>query len=141
MWWENTESRTMRILVCGGRDFINWKLLCGELDDRLVSTTQEECEKFHIIQGGATGADFLAKVWAYDSFPYSFESRHTEFIADWKKHGSQAGPIRNQQMIDEGKPDLVVAFPTPKSKGTWDMIRRAEKAGIETIVVKHEQNS
>jgi len=32
-------------------------------------------------------------------------------------------------MIDEGKPDLVLAF--PGGRGTDDMVRRAEKAGIE----------
>ena len=27
-------------------------------------------------------------------------------------------------------PDVVYAFPSPDSKGTWDMIRRAVKAGV-----------
>ena len=34
------------------------------------------------------------------------------------------------------KPDLVVAFPGPESVGTWDMIRRAEKAGVEVIIIE-----
>lgn len=46
-----------------------------------------------------------------------------------------AGGIRNKQMLNEGKPDLVIAFPTENSKGTWDMVRRAKRAGIETVVV------
>jgi hypothetical protein len=33
------------------------------------------------------------------------------YVAQWKKHGRAAGPIRNQRMLDKGKPDLVVAFP------------------------------
>ena len=36
-------------------------------------------------------------------------------------------------MLDEGKPDLVVAF--PGGKGTADMTRRAREAGIEAIEV------
>jgi hypothetical protein len=32
-------------------------------------------------------------------------------------------------MIDGGKPDLVITF--PGGRGTADMVRRAEKAGIE----------
>jgi hypothetical protein len=58
------------------------------------------------------------------------------FYADWDKHGRAAGPIRNQQMLDEGKPDLVVAFLLPQGSGTLDMIRRTEKAGIEVRVIE-----
>ena len=36
-------------------------------------------------------------------------------------------------MLDEGKPDLVIAF--PGGKGTADMARRAREAGIEVIEV------
>lgn len=53
------------------------------------------------------------------------------FPADWRKYGKSAGPLRNQQMIDEGKPDLVVAF--PGGTGTADMVRRAKAAGIRVI--------
>ena len=121
----------MRILVCGGRDFDNYKLLRDTLDEHSCFMTN----KCVIISGKARGADTLGEKWAEENYlevdPYP---------ANWAKYGSKAGPIRNQQMIDEGKPDLVVAFPTPRSKGTWDMIRRAEKHGIRTIVVKHEPN-
>ena len=44
------------------------------------------------------------------------------------------GHIRNQQMIDEGKPDLVVAF--KGGTGTADMVRRAKKHNIKVIEVK-----
>ena len=44
------------------------------------------------------------------------------------------GHIRNQQMIDEGKPDLVVAF--KGGTGTADMTRRAKKHNIKVIEVK-----
>jgi hypothetical protein len=36
-------------------------------------------------------------------------------------------------MIDEGKPDLVVAF--PGGRGTADMVKRAKKANVEVIEV------
>ena len=39
-----------------------------------------------------------------------------------------------QQMIDEGKPDLVVAF--KGGTGTADMVRRAKKHNIKVIEVK-----
>jgi hypothetical protein len=53
-----------------------------------------------------------------------------------KKHGRAARPIRNQRMLDEGKPDLVVAF--PGGRGTTDMIRRAERAGVPVRQVQQD---
>jgi hypothetical protein len=53
------------------------------------------------------------------------------FSADWDKLGAAAGPVRNQKMLVEGRPDLVVAF--PGGKGTADMVRRSERAGISAF--------
>lgn len=84
----------------------------------------------HIIAGGAKGADTSAIYWAViNGCPF------TEYPADWDKHGKAAGPIRNQQMLDEAKPDLVVAFLVPNSRGTKDMIARAEKARVPVTVI------
>ena len=55
--------------------------------------------------------------------------------ADWKKHGRAAGPIRNQQMLDEGKADVVVALWDGKSRGTLDMIQRATEAGVPVRIL------
>jgi len=54
------------------------------------------------------------------------------FPADWEKYGRAAGPIRNKQMIMEGKPDLVVAFHNniSKSRGTKNMVTQARRHGI-----------
>ena len=48
--------------------------------------------------------------------------------ADWKRYGRGAGPARNQAMLVEFNPQLLVAF--PGGKGTADMVRRAQKAGV-----------
>ena len=82
-----------------------------------------------IIHGAAKGADSLASEWAALN-----EVKEEVFPADWKTHGRAAGPIRNQQMLDEGKPDLVIAF--PGGRGTADMVKRARKAGIEVMEVE-----
>jgi ABC-type sugar transport system substrate-binding protein len=75
-----------------------------------------------LINGGCHGADQLARNWAK-----KFGVTQETYPADWSK-GRIAGPIRNQEMIDRGKPDLVIAF--PGGKGTADMVRRAREAGI-----------
>jgi len=62
------------------------------------------------------------------------------YAAEWYRFGKAAGPIRNQQMLDEGKPDLVVAFHNnlSRSRGTRDMINRAKKALIPVQVIESD---
>ena len=127
-----------RILVCGGRDFSDYDRLRSELyyqcDGRGWNYPLDDfgntLPNVVIIHGGAKGADELADEWAIVNW-----TGLEVYEANWDKYKNAAGPIRNQQMLDEGKPDLVIAFPTKKSKGTYDMIRRAEKAGIEVVVI------
>jgi hypothetical protein len=116
----------VRILICGSRDFNDFLKLSNTLDEYLNQNPI-------IISGGADGADALAVDYARMNY-----LRYLEFPANWPVYKKSAGPIRNQQMLDEGKPHLVIAFPLDGSVGTWDMVRRAEKAGIKTIVVKEE---
>jgi hypothetical protein len=99
----------MRVLVCGGRDYSaagDFKKWMDALHKLHPFTT--------VIHGAATGADSLA------------------FPALWKKHGKSAGPIRNAQMLDEGKPDYVLAF--PGGPGTANMIKQAKQRGIPVIM-------
>jgi hypothetical protein len=110
----------MRVLVCGGRDFDD----CDKLNIMLRSLWLS-CSDV-IIHGAAPGADTLAGQWAHDrGIPVE------AFPADWEKHGRAAGPIRNQQMLAEGKPDLVVAF--PGHRGTANMVRQAREAGVRVL--------
>jgi predicted Rossmann-fold nucleotide-binding protein len=116
----------MRVLVCGGRDYADSAAVYGVLDG-----LHRKHRLTAVIQGGASGADALAMNWALNSEVDSFT-----YEADWKTHGKAAGPKRNQQMIDEGKPDMVVAF--PGGRGTADMTRRAMAAGLPLIEVSHD---
>jgi hypothetical protein len=119
----NKQGNEMRVLVCGGRDFSDCKAVFDALDD-LARHEVVDC----IIEGDARGADRIAGAWA--------KRRRVDlrlFPADWNKHGRAAGPIRNQQMIDKGKPDFVLAF--PGGAGTADMVRRAKAAGLPVAEV------
>ena len=114
----------MRVLVCGGRNYNNEEVLFRVLDgyhelDYFIDT---------ILQGGATGADALAAKWA-TSRGVTCEV----YFPDWKKFGPSAGPKRNQRMIDQGNPGVVIAF--PGGRGTADMVRRAKRANIEVIEI------
>lgn len=112
----------MRVLVCGGRDYDDIQHVYIVLDS-IHAETAITC----IIEGGAKGADYLACRWSAARHLHE----HAKFNADWSLHGKAAGPLRNQKMLDEGRPDLVVAF--PGGSGTADMVRRAKAAGIRTI--------
>lgn len=125
-----------RILVCGGRNYADW-LSFRNIMEKIASEKFKRSEpdeygnylyEVTIISGAAKGADQMAIDWAVINW-CNFEEYH----ALWHIYGNKAGPIRNQQMIDEGKPDLVIAF--PGGVGTKDMVRRSKKAGIEVICV------
>lgn len=112
-----------RVLVCGSRDWTD-KFVISYL---LIFYDS-------VIHGGCRGADQLAGEAAAElGIPVQV------FPAAWDKYGKAAGPIRNQQMLDEGKPTKVVAFhdDLENSKGTMDMIRRAHRAGISVGVCTH----
>ena len=113
----------MRLLVCGGRDYSNATRLYQALD-AIVEGKEVEC----VVEGDAKGADRLAGRWAIDR-----GLTLIKFPADWDTYGKSAGPIRNRQMLKEGKPDLVVAF--PGGSGTDHMVRTSMKAGVPVIRV------
>ena len=113
----------LRIIVCGGRHYGDCNRLSAVLD-RL----HQERPVSHLWHGNARGADSLADEWG---------RKHPEISvhpvpAQWTKYGRKAGPIRNQHMLGQCI-DLVVAF--PGGRGTNDMIKRAENAGVEVLRV------
>jgi len=110
-----------RLLVCGGRDYADRERVFSVLD-----RVNAKRPVGLVIHGAARGADTLAGEWA--------EEREVEvwrFVASWQKHGKAAGAIRNQAMLDAGKPQGVVAF--PGGNGTEDMVARAEAAGVTVM--------
>jgi hypothetical protein len=127
----------VRVLVCGGRDYgavafsydpavlanneARAKIERGKLKDRLAQLRGQGMSL--LIHGGARGADSLAGEWAeWNGVPVNI------YWADWDRFGKSAGIIRNQLMLESGKPDLVVAF--PGGRGTAHMVRIANDAGV-----------
>lgn len=112
-----------RILVCGGRDYDD--------KDKVYKILDQAVTKYgdiHIIHGAASGADNLAGDWAHDRM-----MAWTSYPADWKKLGKRAGYVRNVQMLNEGKPDLVIAF--PGGTGTKMMINLANAAKVPVVEI------
>jgi hypothetical protein len=106
--------------VTGGRDYA---------DEACVEAWLNALTPSIIAEGGASGADRLAAIWAHDN-----DVRCETFPAHWSLHGRAAGPIRNQQMLDEFNPDVVLAF--PGGRGTADMVKRAHAKGVRVVAAE-----
>lgn len=124
------------IIITGGRDFhdyalfkeilnhlfgaLNVKMIAGACNSGTLTYTRPDGTKVY-------GADGLAERYAsecgYDFIPYP---------ADWNKHGKAAGAIRNQQMA-KSDAEICIGFWDGKSKGTLDMMKKAQDAGIAVI--------
>lgn len=111
------------VLVCGGRQYSDKERLFAVLDAAHAAQAITE-----IIHGAAVGADSMAGEWA--------QARGVPvraFPADWDTHGRKAGPLRNQQMLVEGRPDEVIAF--PGGRGTANMTGQARELGVRVTIV------
>ena len=98
-----------RILVCGGRDFPSdntYRWLVDNLEFEIKKVIPTFKEITLLIEGGAKGADLGAsRLAVMRPLP------HLTIPAQWEKYGKVAGVIRNKRMLEEGKPDIAIAFP------------------------------
>ena len=124
----------MRLLVSGDRNWTDRDYIFGVLDG-IHSIFEVEV----VIEGEARGADLIARAWAEDRrVPVQ------PYPAEWDKYRPEpgsgkknpAGPIRNREMLTNGKPDMVVAFhpDLAQSRGTLDMVRVSRQAGVPVKV-------
>ncbi len=117
----------MRVCVCGGRNFTDRDYVY-----RMLDMCDHDATITVIIHGGYRGVDRISEGWDAARIPRAVHPRVKIVVykAEWDKypHGA-AGPIRNREMIRDGKPDLVLAF--AGDDGTDDLCRQAKKAGIE----------
>ncbi len=121
--------RDVKVIVCGGRDYLDWDFVFAALDN-----VHAELNIVRLAHGKARGADALAGEWAI--------SRGVEvqtYAANWRKYGNAAGPVRNVTMLRAEMPDLVIAF--PGGSGTSNMVMRAMAAGVPVKEApKHYRN-
>jgi hypothetical protein len=122
----------VRLLVCGSRTWDDPDPISAVIVGYRVLARQR-AEAFALIHGSArSGADSLAHVLAH-----RWGVAEIAVPADWRQHGRSAGPRRNQRMLDEHHPDVVFAFRSEgESRGTDDMIDRAQRAGVPIYVVR-----
>ncbi len=113
----------LKILIAGSRDFNNVNLMRNILDKFFP-------EPFHLISGGAKGADKLS-----ENYLLGREGCFKTIIpANWDLHGKSAGYIRNKKMFEEN-PNIVVVFWDGKSKGTKHTLNLAKEHQIPTLII------
>lgn len=117
---------TAYIIICGGRDFNNYKILESSVNFNISYLKLKN--KIKIISGCAPGGDTLGEKYAKQ---YNYDI--IKIPADWKKYGKPAGFIRNSEMIKIAS--HVIAFWDGQSKGTKHTIDSAIKKGIPVKVV------
>ena len=114
---------TRSVLVCGGRSYRDVKMVNVVLD-----AIDLKAPIALVMQGAATGADECARAWAARRAVACLS-----VPADWGRLGRAAGPLRNQRMLDDWSPSVVVAF--PGGAGTADMVRRARSGRVPVLEV------
>jgi len=130
------------LVVTGSRHHQDKDLIHKHLDQALLTAKLRDGALI-LLEGGAQGADRIAQDWAKAN-----SVAHVCVKPDWQKYGKAAGMIRNQAMVDkavnlakEYDSDFLfgLAFPLKESKGTWDCIRRMNKARFTVRIVKPEE--
>ena len=117
----------MKVIVAGGRDFKDYRLLKETLD----RFQQEYGNITEVVSGTANGVDNLGEQYANENnIPIK------RFVPDWNGLGKKAGFVRNRQMGDYAKKHngMLVAFWDKQSRGTKGMIEYAKKIGLKSVV-------
>jgi len=124
------EPRKLRVVVTGGRDFNDYSYVNKVMDLFILSEFGKDMHL--LIYGVATGADTLCYEWAVARNIITLPFPVTK--SEWDRLGRAAGPIRNRRMIEDGKPDVCIAF--PGNTGTANMIKQCKELGVPVILAE-----
>jgi hypothetical protein len=118
----------VKLLVCGSRDIDHayaYELIRDWIVDNGTVTS--------VVQGGCRGADRAAQ-----NVARNLKLPCDTFSADWRL-GKKAGPVRNEKMIRDAKPDYCLALCNQidlrDSRGTFDCVTRCRTHGVTVTVL------
>ena len=116
---------SFKVIIAGGRDFIDYNTLKKYCDYILSNKTDIE-----IVCGMARGADLLGKRYAEEK-----KYKIAEFPADWDNFGKSAGYKRNVEMALYS--DAAIIFWNGESKGTKHMIDISKKHDLQLKIYRY----
>lgn len=121
----SAERKQVRLAIVGWRKYTDAEHFCKMIDLWIAENGEPEA----IVSGGAAGVDELARRCAE-----AHGIRLIEHLPDYPKYGGQAAPlVRNQLIVDDST--HMIAFLSPKSRGTKHSIGLAQKAGLPIEIV------
>jgi predicted Rossmann fold nucleotide-binding protein DprA/Smf involved in DNA uptake len=115
----------MIVGIVGSRDFNNFELF----EKKILEWEKVNGSINKIVSGGCRGVDKLAELFAK-----KYKKSVIIHNAEWKKYGRKAGPKRNSLIVADS--EHIIAFPSDKSVGTYDTIKKAQNRGIKTTIFK-----
>lgn len=122
------ESKT-KVVIFGGREYTDYEEFITKVVE-ILDGLELSPDNVEIVEGGARGADRLAKSFALD-----YGIRHKQFKAEWKKLGKGAGHVRNGKMADYC--DFGIGFWDGESKGTKNMIETMKSLDKDVYIVRY----
>lgn len=122
------EKKIFKVIIAGGRDFNDYKLL----EDKCMKILSNKLKthKVEIVSGCARGADRLG-----GQFAINHGLRLYCYPADWNKYGKSAGYVRNNIMAEYSH--ALIAFWDGKSKGTEHMVKVMKKQNKLVRIIKY----
>lgn len=120
-------TKSIKLIIAGGRDVHLSDRQFGFLDGVLDGLRAQGTDVSEVISGGASGVDCDGESWA---------SKHgipvRIFKPDWNMRGKAAGPFRNSLMANHaGRDGICILF--PGGSGTASMFEEANKVGMKVI--------
>lgn len=122
----------MRIVVTGSRHWTDTKTVYAVLAG---IAAQRGGGRVDLAHGGAIGADMMAETVA-KALHWELPTIYRPTEEEGRKYGRTAPLARNGRMLEDFRPNLVIAFRAEgKSNGTDDTIRKARNLGLPVWVI------
>ena len=113
----------MRVLICAGRHYADTKM------SRQVLDAYHRLHPVRVLIHG--GSQFLGS--DIEDWAREVEVDVVRYPPNWQRHGKQAERHRNQFMLTDSRPDVVIAL--PGGDDTWELINQAKTCGIHVLSV------
>lgn len=113
-----------KVAIVGTR---NPLLTFDEWEERYIKTIMKY-NPTTIVSGGAKGIDAYAR-----QFAENHGIQLIEIKPDYNRFHKLAPILRNTEIVNNS--EVVLAFPSKESKGTWDTIRKGNKQGKQVEII------
>lgn len=113
----------MRVLICAGRHYADTKM------SRQVLDAYHRLRPVQVLIHG--GSQFLGsdvEDWARET-----GVDVVRYPPNWQRHGKQAERHRNQFMLTDSRPDVIIAL--PGGDDTLELVSQAKASGIHVLTV------